>query len=117
MGLVSLLQRQVESRAEIICRCRNQNLPAELGKASFEPIEDGVIFIKQHYLLDSSHCDYSSQVAKICWDSHMNLWRLFIMDDQDDENWLPYPYLSQSADLTAIMRELDKDPKSLFWDD
>lgn len=117
MGLVSLLQRQIESRAEVICRCRNQNLPSELGKASFEPIEEGVIFIKQHYLLDSSHCDYSSQVAKVCWDRSTSLWRLFMTDSQDDEIWLPYPYLAQSSDLTAITREITKDPKSLFWDD
>ncbi|OLQ94211.1 hypothetical protein BIY21_09410 [Vibrio ponticus] len=117
MGLVSLLQRQVESRAETICRCRNQNLPAELGKASFEPISNGVVFFKQHYLLDSAHCDYTSQVAKILWDDESSLWCLYMADEQDDEIWLPYPFLPQSIDLTALMREIDKDPKSLFWDD
>ncbi|GAB2640305.1 DUF3024 domain-containing protein [Vibrio panuliri] len=117
MGLVSLLQRQVESRAETICRGRNQNLPAELGKAIFEPIENGVVFFKQHYLLDSAHCDYTSQVAKVHWDETNSQWCLFIADTSEDDQWLPYPYLAQSTDLTAIMRELDKDPKSLFWDD
>ena len=33
MGLVSLLQKQVESRAQVICEQRNKSLPAELGKA------------------------------------------------------------------------------------
>lgn len=36
MSVVSLLQRQVESRAQLICQQRNQSVPAELGKASYE---------------------------------------------------------------------------------
>ncbi len=55
MSLVSLLQRQVEHRAELLCHNRNLNLPVELGKASYEPLDNGVNFIKQHYLLDSTH--------------------------------------------------------------
>lgn len=116
MELVSLLQRQLESRAENICRSHNQNLPVELGKASYEPFENGVVFIKQHYLLDSAHCNYSSQVAKVIWNADAAVWQLFMADEHDDEIWLPYPYLSESNDLTAIMREVEKDPKALFWD-
>ncbi|MGD8109990.1 DUF3024 domain-containing protein [Vibrio sp. TRT 21S02] len=113
MSLVSLLQKQVESRAQLVCQTRNRSLPVELGKSSYEIIEEGVVFIKQHYLLDSSHCDYMSPVAKVVWDQHSNLWQLYVTDD--GEKWRPYPYLSQSNDLTAIMREIDKDPKALFW--
>lgn len=51
MGLVSLLQKQVESRAQVICEQRNKSLPAELGKASYEVTDNGVVFIKQHFLL------------------------------------------------------------------
>ena len=115
MSLVSLLQKQVEIRAEAICRHRNQSMPTELGKADFESITNGVIFFNQHYLLDSSHFDYTSPVAKVCWDEGNQAWLLFMMDEQSEEEWLAYPYLSQSQDLTAIMRELDKDPENLFW--
>ncbi|KII76148.1 DUF3024 domain-containing protein [Vibrio renipiscarius] len=116
MSLVSLLQKQVETRAETICHHRNQNMPTALGgKADFESIVNGVIFFNQHYLLDSSHCDYTSAIAKVCWDDEQQAWLLFMIDEQYDDDWQPYPYLSQSQDLTAIMREIDKDPKNLFW--
>lgn len=117
MGLVSLLQRQVESRAQLICKQRNQSTPAELGKASYEPLTNGVVFIKQHFLLDSSHCDYMNPIAKVLWSHDTNQWQLFLPHESDSDTWLPYPFLAQSSDLTAIMREVDKDPKSMFWDD
>ena len=62
--IVNLLQRQLERRAELLCMSRNQSLPAELGKSSFEPIEHGVQFILCHYKLDSTRCDYESLVGK-----------------------------------------------------
>ncbi|MCG9750190.1 DUF3024 domain-containing protein [Vibrio brasiliensis] len=117
MSVVSLLQRQVESRAQLICQQRNRSLPAELGKASYEAIGHGVVFIKQHFLLDSSHCDYMTPVAKVAWSDKRRCWELFMPDDLVIDHWLPYPFLAQSNDLTAIMREVDKDPKSMFWDD
>ncbi|WP_260261762.1 DUF3024 domain-containing protein [Vibrio intestinalis] len=115
MGLVSLLQKQVEHRALFVCQHRNQGLPPEMGKANFEPVENGVIFIKQHYLLDSNHCDYMRSVAKIVWDHDEETWLLLITDDEANESWKPYPYLTKSGDLTAIMREVEKDPKEIFW--
>ncbi|TFH91134.1 DUF3024 domain-containing protein [Vibrio ouci] len=115
MGLVSLLQRQLESRAQLICKQRNQSTPAELGKASYESMNNGVIFIKQHFLLDSTHCDYMNPVAKVSWNGELNLWQLFLPHHSEVDSWLPYPFLAQSSDLTAIMREIDKDPKSMFW--
>jgi hypothetical protein len=117
MGLVSLLQRQVESRAELICKQRNQSTPAALGKASYEPLSDGVVFIKQHFLLDSSHCNYMNPIAKVLWSHDSNQWQLFLPHESELDTWLPYPYLARSRDLTAIMREIDKDPKSMFWTD
>ncbi|MEF1174958.1 DUF3024 domain-containing protein [Vibrio sinaloensis] len=117
MSVVSLLQRQVESRAQLICQQRNQSLPAELGKAAYETIENGVVFIKQHFLLDSSHCDYMLPVAKVAWSEGKSSWELYLPDQSTLESWLPYPFLAQSSDLTAIMREIDKDPKSMFWED
>lgn len=117
MSVVSLLQRQVESRAQLICQQRNQGVPAELGKASYETIGNGVVFIKQHFLLDSSHCDYMQPVAKVTWSDKTNSWELYMPDETSNESWLPYPFLARSSDLTCIMREIDKDPKSMFWED
>ncbi|MGL5410143.1 MAG: DUF3024 domain-containing protein [Shewanella sp.] len=28
---------------------------------------------------------------------------------------MPYPFLARSHDLTAMIREVEKDPKSYFW--
>lgn len=117
MGLVSLLQRQVESRAQSICKVRNQNIPAELGKASYEVTDNGVVFVKQHFLLDSAHCDYMDYIAKVSWCSETNHWQLFVPHQTLYDQWVPYPYLAQSTDLTAIIREVDKDPKNIFWSD
>lgn len=117
MGLVSLLQRQVESRAQLICQHRNQSTPAELGKADYEAIKDGVIFLKHHFLLDSAHCEYTSQVAKVVWNEKRCHWQLFQPVESDTASWIPYPYLASSGDLTAIMREIGKDPKAAFWAD
>lgn len=118
MAVVNLLQRQVERRAELVCQSRNQSLPVDLGKSSFEPIEDGVQFIQHHYKLDSVHSEYSSIVARIVWDNADNLWKLYIPSREDKSasgQWVPYPFISKSADLTALMREIEKDPKSYFW--
>ncbi|MDN3612496.1 DUF3024 domain-containing protein [Vibrio ostreicida] len=115
MRLVSLLQKQVESHAQTICEQRNKNVPAELGKATFEETAHGVVFIKQHFLLDSSHCDYMLPVAMVVWDEKLSCWLLSMPDEGKQGQWVPYPYLAQSADLTALMREVDKDPKRLFW--
>lgn len=117
MGLVSLLQKQVESRAQIICQQRNQSTPAELGKASYETLPNGVIFSKQHFLLDSNHCDYTTSVAKVIWSDEDKKWQLFQLCETDSDTWIPYPFLASSSDLTAIMREVAKDPKTIFWDD
>ncbi|MEH0664562.1 DUF3024 domain-containing protein [Vibrio scophthalmi] len=118
MGLVSLLQKQAQRRAEMICKHRNQSLPAEFGKASYEMAGQGVVFIKQFFLLDSNHCEYMSPVAKVDWNDDLGAWQLFMLspEESDQESWTPYPYLPPSLDLTAIMREVDKDPKAVFWD-
>ncbi|GAA5644964.1 MULTISPECIES: DUF3024 domain-containing protein [Vibrio] len=116
MSLVNLLQRQVETRAQVVCQNRNQSLPVELGKASFEVLDNGVVFVKQHYLLDSSHCDYFNPVARVLWDEEQQRWNLSVIQEEGCDDWVPYPYLAFSNDLTALMREIEKDPKSLFWD-
>jgi hypothetical protein len=113
MPVVNLLQRQIERRAELLCHSRNKSLPVDLGKSFYEPLENGVQFIKNFYKIDSSHLEYSSPVAKIEWSEQDNMWALFIADEES--RWLPYPYLQRSADLTALMREVEKDPKSYIW--
>jgi hypothetical protein len=113
MTVVNLLQRQIEHRAELLCQNRNKGLPVGIGKSCYEPIVDGVTFIKHHYKLDSSHYDYSTPVAKIQWDHRTEQWELYVPDGKN--TWIPYPFLRKSVDLTALTREVEKDPKSLFW--
>lgn len=113
MSVVNLLQRQVERRAELLCHSRNKGMPVALGKSCFESLQNGVQFNKQCYKLDSHHLEYLSPVAKIEWDEAEGMWALFVADDENE--WLPYPYLQRSGDLTAVIREVEKDPKSYFW--
>lgn len=113
MRVVNLLQRKIERRAKLLCEARNQGLPVGIGKSSFESIENGVQFIKHHYKLDSCQCDYSTIVAKITWNNSERIWNVFVPDE--DNHWVPYPFLSNSHDLTAVIREVEKDPKSVFW--
>ncbi|CAM4158783.1 DUF3024 domain-containing protein [Vibrio astriarenae] len=118
MSLVNLLQRQVETRASTVCHNRNRNLPVDLGVSCFEAIPNGVEFIKRHYLLDSKYSDYAIGVARIIWNHDTSLWELHVPNEQpsnDILNWILYPYLSCSSDLTALIREVEKDPKDYFW--
>jgi hypothetical protein len=113
MSVINLLQRQLERRAELLCHSRNKGLPVNVSKSCFESLLNGVQFSKLCYKLDSHHLDYSSPVAQIVWDESDGMWLLFVAD-QDNE-WMPYPYLQRSGDLTALIREVEKDPKSYFW--
>lgn len=117
MAVINLLQRQIEKRAEWVCQSRNQSLPVELGKSSYEPIDNGVQFILHHYKLDSNQCDYTSIVARVIWEEEDSLWALYVPAEPigAEYQWIPYPYLSKSIDLTALIREIEKDPKSYFW--
>ncbi len=115
MGLVSLLQKQIEHQAQMACQERNQGLPIEHGKACFETLANGVAFIKQHYLLDSNQCSYSSSVAKVIWDEKQQYWLFFVPHPQDKHHWRPYPTLASSAELSLIMREVTRDPLALIW--
>ncbi|MDC0609754.1 DUF3024 domain-containing protein [Vibrio sp.] len=115
MSVVNLMQRQIERRADLLCQNRNKGLPVGIGKCCYEPINNGVQFIKHHYKLDSSHFDYSTLVAQVTWEEAKRAWLLTIPNESEGE-WVPYPFLAQSDDLTAVIREIEKDPKSLFWD-
>ncbi|MDR9826669.1 DUF3024 domain-containing protein [Vibrio sp. FNV 38] len=128
MSLVNLLQRQVETRASTVCHNRNRNLPVDICVSCFESIPNGVEFIKKHYLLDSQYSHYSVGVARIIWNHDSNFWELHVPNElrpsehtpndfelSEKVNWIGYPYLSCSNDLTALIREVEKDPKDYFW--
>ncbi|GAL17398.1 hypothetical protein JCM19235_5947 [Vibrio maritimus] len=78
-------------------------------------LEQGVVFSKAHYLLDSTSSSYTSAVAKVELDPNDQNWLVFVPDEEDGETWIPYPFLGKSSDLTAVMREIEKDPKAYFW--
>ncbi|SEG04118.1 DUF3024 domain-containing protein [Vibrio hangzhouensis] len=115
MTLIEMSQCRLERCAEIVCSNRNKSMPVELGKSLFEMLDHGVLFSKAHYLLDSSTSSYISAVARVELDSNTREWLLFVPDEEDGNNWMPYPFLGKSSDLTAIMREIEKDPKAYFW--
>jgi hypothetical protein len=113
MAVINLLQRQIEYQAGLVCRNRNEGLPADIGQSRFELIPNGAEFIKYHYKLDSCHCDYETPVARVLWDHGSQQWELYFRDEMN--LWMPYPFLAKSLDLTVLMREIEKDPQSFFW--
>ncbi len=113
MSLIEMTQCRLERCAELLCANRNKSMPVELGKSLYELDENSVVFSKAHYLLDSVASSYTSIVAKVELDLDTKMWMLFVPNEED--KWIPYPFLARSADLTAIMREIEKDPKSYFW--
>ena len=115
MTLIEMSQCRLERCAEIVCSNRNKSIPVELGKSLFEMVEHGVLFSKAHYLLDSSSSSYTSVVVKVLFDSNTREWSIFVPDEDEGDNWMPYPFLGKSTDLTAVMREIEKDPKAYFW--
>ncbi len=54
-----------------------------------------------------------SYVARVVWSDNEQVWLLYMADELQE--WMPYPYLAKAGDLTAIMREVEKDPKAIFW--
>ncbi|MFA0054571.1 MULTISPECIES: DUF3024 domain-containing protein [Vibrio] len=105
--------------AERLCTSRNRSLPVELGKSLYEACEGGVVFSQAHYLLDSSHSDYTNDIACVIFDELLSCWSVMVPlegeSESDSVNWGPYPYLAKSKDLDAILSEIEKDPKSYFW--
>ncbi|MGP8307960.1 DUF3024 domain-containing protein [Vibrio sp. YIC-376] len=100
-----------------LCSERNANLPVELGKCLYEPIENGVELYRAHFLLDSQHSEYTSPVAKILFDDKTQLWRFYIPSYRTgDLKWVPYETLPYSESLEVLLGELATDPKACFWD-
>ncbi|WP_435249944.1 DUF3024 domain-containing protein [Vibrio sp. nBUS_14] len=119
MSVIHIELNRLLIGAERLCTSRNRSLPVELGKSLFEECEGGVLFSQAHYLLDSSHSDYTSEIACVTFDESLSCWLVVVpLEDNaktDSVNWGPYPYLPQSKDLDAILAEIEKDPKSYFW--
>ncbi|MGF1753897.1 DUF3024 domain-containing protein [Vibrio makurazakiensis] len=116
MSVIHMEVSRLLISAKRLCMNRNANLPVELGKSMYEPCENGVTFSKAHYLLDSSHSEYISSVAKVTFDETVYRWLVFIpCDEEQDINWMPYPFLPSTENLNTILREIEKDPKSYFW--
>ncbi len=100
-----------------LCSVRNANLPVELGKCLYEPIENGVELHHAHFLLDSQHCEYTSPVAKILFDTQTQLWRFYIPSYRTgDLKWIPYETLPYSQSLDDLLGELERDPQECFWE-
>ncbi|NLS14564.1 DUF3024 domain-containing protein [Vibrio sp. SM6] len=105
--------------ADALCHRRNMNTAVELGKCDFEPIDHGVEFYKAHYLLDSQHSEYSESVARVIYHPSDHLWWLYIpgkvATGSDEPMWYAYPYLPNSAELSCLLEEIERDPRAYFW--
>ncbi|WP_299695626.1 DUF3024 domain-containing protein [uncultured Vibrio sp.] len=119
MSVIQIEVSRLLIGAERLCTSRNQSLPVELGKSLYEECESGVSFSMAHYLLDSSHSDYTNEIARVTYDESRSCWLVMVPLENEAKtghlNWGPYPYLPQSKDLDAILLEIEKDPKSYFW--
>jgi hypothetical protein len=119
MSIIHIELNRLLVGAERICTSRNRSLPVELGKSLYEEYKGGVLFSQAHYLLDSSHSDYTNEIARVIFDESSSCWLVMVPLEievsTDSVNWGPYPYLPKSKDLEAILSEIEKDPKSYFW--
>ncbi|WCE31507.1 DUF3024 domain-containing protein [Vibrio sp. SCSIO 43137] len=112
-------QFRLEKSVRGMCSNRNRGIPAELGKVQYEMYDNGVLFTKLCFLLDSAHINYECPVAKMEFNPQRNEWLLFVAECEENSeellNWLPYPYLASSNDFKVLLNELEHDPKQLFW--
>lgn len=116
MSVVNLILHQLEKAADLACHRRNQNLPFEVGTANYAVVEQGVVFMQNHYKMDSNHSDYSSVVAKITYTEHPLYWSLWLRQEtQGTETWIPYEYLSGSRTLKEVIEVVVMDPHNSIW--
>ncbi|MDG3085583.1 DUF3024 domain-containing protein [Vibrio hannami] len=110
---------RLEKVVQKFCQRRNQNVPAEMGKAQYELVEDGVYFSKQCFLLDSSHINAVCPVAKLIFNPEALTWKIEVAeyDESNLENvdWYGYPYKEATESLEEQLDELLHDPHNLFW--
>lgn len=53
------------------------------------------------------------RICTFAWDPETRLWTLYARDRNDRR--LEYPFVEPARDLEPLLRELDKDPTSIFW--
>lgn len=116
---ISEIERfRLEKAVRSVCSNRNKNVPAELGKVQYELYEEGVVFTKLCFLLDSVHMNYECSVAKLEMGSDGIHWNLYVAEnDQDDDQvaWSLYPHSPSNHDFTILLKEIALDPYQLFW--
>lgn len=116
MSVTQIATNRLYKEVEELCTKRNTNVPVELGKCLYVPLETGVELHKASYLLDSRHSEYTSPVAQILFDEGQQHWLFFIARfDGENYYWEPYSALTQSAHLEDILNEIEHDPAGCFW--
>lgn len=119
MGMTEIVRYRLEKAVKKLCYTRNRNTPAELGKAQYEINQQGAVFSKQCFLLDSSHIDHECTVAQLVYVPQSQLWQLFVAEREGDgvevTGWYRYPFLQPSPDIEEQLAELLHDPHNLIW--
>ncbi|MDA9556514.1 DUF3024 domain-containing protein [Vibrio sp.] len=119
MAVLNFLQRSLENHAEKLCHYRNQNTLTDVYKVDFVLSSHDVIFIQQHYRLDSNHIEKTSTIARLFWNESKEMWSLEVPHRKnlpyDEVKWGPYPFKAQSLHLDKLLDELRHDPQSYFW--
>lgn len=115
MSVTQIAISRLHREAEALCHRRNANTSVEVGKCYFSPIDDGIVFHKEHYLLDSQHSEYSSLVARLVYQVDKTDWILQIPDESIEGEWTQYPPLPTSTDLLCLLNEVERDPHGYFW--
>lgn len=111
-------RQRLEKLAHRLCIHRNQGLPIEHGKASFQVIESGVVFSKAFFKLDSVGEDYSIQVAKLEFDPESKLWKLYVNEREDEslvKLWQPHPLLAFDKDISKLISVVESDHENCIW--
>ncbi|HAS6346945.1 DUF3024 domain-containing protein [Vibrio sp. IRLE0018] len=116
MSVTQIAISRLNKGAKELCTKRNVNMPVELGKCLYQPVEMGVVFYKAAFLLDSQYSDYTSPVAKIVFDEKHAKWLFFRAKYQEGTyTWEPYYPLLSTDNLQAVLSEVEHDPLACFW--
>ncbi|MDF2153419.1 DUF3024 domain-containing protein [Vibrio sp. CAU 1672] len=116
MSVSQLATSRLYKSVQRLCSQRNANLPVELGKCLYQPVENGVELYHAHYLLDSQHSEYTLPIAKILFDAQRQLWLFYVPRERNGEvQWRSYRPLAQSGNLEDLIAELEQDPLDCFW--
>jgi hypothetical protein len=53
------------------------------------------------------------RIAQLRWDAGSGVWELYFADRNG--RWWPYEQCAPTADIEAMLRELEDDPTAVFW--